>query len=1176
MQTPLGLSINCVISLAALMWQIKETVAGNFCARKKIIQNAVFNWREAVTQNALPDSCASNFAPDKDTIPDSANWAGGISALPISRVKTMASAAKILSLSFTGVVSGIFQDGSVLCACLASNNLKQPSSASLGRSLICQGAISMKSVFTPFRVRLLSLLFMVLILLTAVIQPDNWLVQAKGQDWPLIESGQTVEKALPVGDTHRYRVKLEAGRFVLFEVSFAAGDVGLALYDSKGNLTYQQSRNARKASVGLQQTLRRVIESTDTYRLEISAKPGQKESIVYSLKIAELRAANDGDQRLQTAELWQQQASRIWEEQRSFDEGIALGEKALTVYQELSPTDADVGNVALLLQALYEKRGYHRDMDRRRELVEIALHNREALLGPNDLNVALLYDSLADLVGPAQASKYFEKEMEIVVQAVGPKHQFVGNVMSNWANNFDSLGDKEKAAKMYEDAARVIEESSGPYEPLLCSVYLNLSDVRLQRKDWAGAIRYTQKALAIIEKHGDKDYLMTEVLSQSAEAYQRKGDFAQSDAYYQKLLAYHKAMGQLPHSPVWANAYVDMARRQIARGRLDEAAKLYEQAKKVLDLTGDSPVLAGVLREWSKLHLLTGRINDAVIAQQKAAAISEIELQRLLAHGSESEKMKMLFLAATELAEALSLHADYAPKSDEALRLAFTMLLQRKGRVLDEMNRTIAFLRSSAKGESSELIERWIDLASEISVVSSRRAGDINVAQQTARLEKLNKEFEALQLKIGARSPEFRAQVLPPVTLEDVQKAMPTNSALIEFAQYIPEDIRTNQKSEPRYLAYVLPKVGKPEYVPLESVQKIDSAIHGLRQAFRDQENKKKAKTDLRPLLRELDRLVMQPIRPRLGQANTIFLAPDGELNLVPFAALRDKRGRYLLEDKLFVYLTSGRDLIRLQIKHQSQLDKLIFAINDFNTGGAESALPIAKNAADSFQNSELSRTRGGRLSEDETMATLSFPELKQARSEGEIIGRIFPDAKLFVDEQAIETTLKQVRRPYWLHLATHGFFLPNPLQAGVSRFENPLLRSGLALAGANARKSGNDDGILTAFEVAALDLWGTKLVVLSACETGNGEVKTGEGVMGLRRAFVLAGVETQVSSLWRASDDATPKLMQYFYSNLKANMGRAEALQKAQLKMLKEGISAEPYYWANFICIGEWKSLNQ
>src|SRR5258705_12311291 len=132
------------------------------------------------------------------------------------------------------------------------------------------------------------------------------------------------------------------------------------------------------------------------------------------------------------------------------------------------------------------------------------------------------------------------------------------------------------------------------------------------------------------------------------------------------------------------------------------------------------------------------------------------------------------------------------------------------------------------------------------------------------------------------------------------------------------------------------------------------------------------------------------------------------------------------------------------------------------------------------------------------------------------------------------------------------------------SKIENPLLRSGLALAGANLHDNSNDDGILTALEASGLNLWGTKLVVLSACDTGLGEVRNGEGVYGLRRAFVLAGAESLVMSLWPVSDYPTKKLMTEFYQNLKQGMGRGEALRQAQLKMVKENL--HPFYWANFI----------
>ncbi len=139
----------------------------------------------------------------------------------------------------------------------------------------------------------------------------------------------------------------------------------------------------------------------------------------------------------------------------------------------------------------------------------------------------------------------------------------------------------------------------------------------------------------------------------------------------------------------------------------------------------------------------------------------------------------------------------------------------------------------------------------------------------------------------------------------------------------------------------------------------------------------------------------------------------------------------------------------------------------------------------------------------------------------------------------------------------------------------NPLLRSGLVLAGANAHGSGEDDGILTALEASGLHLWGTNLVVLSACDTGVGEVRNGEGVYGLRRALVLAGAETQMMSLWPVSDAGTRDLMIAYYTALQAGQGRGEALRQGQLKMLASPARRHPFYWASFIQSGEWANLD-
>jgi len=200
----------------------------------------------------------------------------------------------------------------------------------------------------------------------------------------------------------------------------------------------------------------------------------------------------------------------------------------------------------------------------------------------------------------------------------------------------------------------------------------------------------------------------------------------------------------------------------------------------------------------------------------------------------------------------------------------------------------------------------------------------------------------------------------------------------------------------------------------------------------------------------------------------------------VPFQALVDEHGVYLVERYSVSYLSSGRDLLRLQARRPVHHPPLIFADPLF---GEPPATPSPAGSED-----------------------LYFPPLPGTAREAQAIQALFPDARLLSGSEATESALKLADAPAILHIATHGFFLP---QADGSA-RNPLLRSGLALAGANRR-----EGLFTALEASGLNLWGTELVNLSACDTGVGEVRDGEGVYGLRRAFVLAGAESLVMTLW-------------------------------------------------------------
>ncbi|TVQ23290.1 MAG: CHAT domain-containing protein, partial [Leptolyngbya sp. DLM2.Bin15] len=232
-------------------------------------------------------------------------------------------------------------------------------------------------------------------------------------------------------------------------------------------------------------------------------------------------------------------------------------------------------------------------------------------------------------------------------------------------------------------------------------------------------------------------------------------------------------------------------------------------------------------------------------------------------------------------------------------------------------------------------------------------------------------------------------------------------------------------------------------------------------------------------------------------------------------------------------------------------------------------------------------------------IADLRFGPLPGTQLEIDAIAPLLNNPVILTETDATEAALKQVQGPSILHIATHGFFLEDveavppaddtrsatiiptftgdgsALRPPVVSRENPLLRSGLAFAGFNTRASAGEDGVLTALEAAGLRLRGTRLVVMSACETGVGSVATGEGVYGLRRALVMAGAESQLMSLWKVDDYATAELMQLYYERILSGEDRSESLRQVQLDLLAAPAYAHPYYWSSFLFSGDWRPLD-
>ncbi|MBI2955785.1 MAG: CHAT domain-containing protein, partial [Acidobacteria bacterium] len=336
---------------------------------------------------------------------------------------------------------------------------------------------------------------------------------------------------------------------------------------------------------------------------------------------------------------------------------------------------------------------------------------------------------------------------------------------------------------------------------------------------------------------------------------------------------------------------------------------------------------------------------------------------------------------------------------------------------------------------------------------------------------------------------------------------------------------------------------------------------------------------------RTLYQAFWQPLERALGKAKRVYLSPDGVLNLIGWNVI--PAGKRLLVERYDIRLVSStKDLLRERRPAASQTAVLV-GHPQFDLREDQQRAVVRSLQTTEEEKTLVALVRGSR-SRDQQGQTL--PSLPGAKMELDAVETLLEkrgwQVERFSGATALEEAVKQVRQPRLLHLATHGFFLADQEAAGRVRSgeapsgrEDPMLRSGLYLAGAERALAGQplpadlDDGILTAYEASGLSLQGTELVVLSACETGLGEVKNGEGVFGLRRALQVAGAEAVLMSLWEVPDRETQELMALFYQKWLAGQSKPEALRKAQQELrarVKKRYGRDlPYYWGAFVLVG-------
>lgn len=481
---------------------------------------------------------------------------------------------------------------------------------------------------------------------------------------------------------------------------------------------------------------------------------------------------------------------------------------------------------------------------------------------------------------------------------------------------------------------------------------------------------------------------------------------------------------------------------------------------------------------------------------------------------------------------------------------ALALSLRHKGLLASVAGEINARVRGRGDARSAATLAQLAQLRAQFAGLAlHNRAG----APEALLVRRQMSDVEAqLAASLGAARPGESTMAAP---AQSVAAALRPGEALVDFLVFADPDASKGTARE-RMVAIVVKAGAAPTLVWWSDVAPVRAAAARFRAAVLAQEGRTGRASEIGTSGRALYDVLWKPLLASLGQSTQILLGPDDVLNVVPLSAMPDEAGRSLIERYQISMLSAPRDLLA---RPQS--------------GRTTAALVLGNPAFGAPPAGAGTRGEGRVLGL--RVDQIAFSPLPGTLEEGRQVNAMLPGSKLLEGTTATKAAVLAVRSPSILHLATHGFFLSG--LAGSAQEGDPLVslsRSGLAFANANlgigaAPSNGDTQGILTALEATSLDLRDTKLVVLSACETGLGETASGEGVYGLAQALHEAGAHYVLATLWPVSDKATTLFMQRFYTRIAAGDEPQIALRTVQRGFASEAEWRDPIYWAPFVITG-------
>jgi CHAT domain-containing protein len=776
--------------------------------------------------------------------------------------------------------------------------------------------------------------------------------------------------------------------------------------------------------------------------------------------------------------------------------------------------------------------------------------------------------------------------------------------LTNLGISYSELGRRQEALAPTEEALKIRRELAKTNPAYLNDLASSLSNLGIRYSDLGRrqeALAPTEEAIKIYRELAKTNpafqgYLATS-LNNLGNRYIKLGRLQEALAPTEEALKIRRELAKT--NPAFlgdlAGSVGNLGVMYSELGRRQEALVPTEEALKILrELAKTNPAyqqaLAGNATSLAVLQLQLANPSAALPLLREAVSSEVTYLQGQLPLLPEGRRLELVEV----FGDSWQVPFSQAQQGEAGAALALFTRLNRQG-LLQDIQRSQALLARS--GPQRPLFEQ-------LTTVTAQLANTTLKPEQQAPL--LARK-EQLEQELYRQLPQIQPRLVEP---RQIAALLPAGGALVEFQRYRSLDASKNF-GPPRYIALLLRPDGTIRAIGLGEAAPIDAAVAEAVAASADPNRQAQAPQTLAAV----SQLVLAPLQRELTGVRELFVSPDGELNRLPFAALpvAGPKDGGMIDGPITAdgptlgavvalrLLTTGRDLLRLQQPAKAGAAPVLIANPDFNaasrsaTGGASASVAAASTAEGP------SVLRGGQQRSPGVRGLTAWQPLGGTEQEARQLAPLLGGGAVISGPAATATVVLGQRAPRILHIATHGFFLAdqapaNDAAAGAAApgsrsggaatggtvaaapsREDPLQRSGLVFAGANQPDANpNDDGYLTAAEATAMDLEGTELVTLSACETGMGGVQSGEGVYGLQRSLAVAGARSTLLSLWKVDDDLTITFMERYYNRLKTGQGRADALRDTQRDFRDNNDSTyhDIRVWGAFQLSGDWRAL--